>query len=259
MSFGFIIPACIWEEKHLIAFQNCVQSIRKFHPESLVLVVQDISSTLNIPEQYQLKVVKYQKSAAADMLAYKCFLESELDTAMILQDSMRLLQPVELDYTSVKYLWSFTNHRTQWNIIEEPQTEENIKHKIRVHDDLILFCINNYTSGEFQNYSRHMLYNKHLWVGCFGTCSIMTKSFLQIMQERTGIIDTMESMGNNNRNRRAIESIFALAVQYTYGAPCYVYDGLYYDGNGGGHGLKGEKIEKVTFDRDPVKRVNGSG
>ena len=53
----------------------------------------------------------------------------------------------------------------------------------------------------------------------------------------------------NNRKRRAIESIFSIACQYSFGQPIISsFDGLYYDGHYHNR-YKGKFIKKKCFDR----------
>jgi hypothetical protein len=101
----------------------------------------------------------------------------------------------------------------------------------------------------FKKYCYDIYDKKDRWSGCFGFCCIITHDFVVKLQESTGIFDVMMQM-ISSRSRRAGESLFSLACQMTAGREIHEsYDGLYYDGAGGGHGLTSEHIHKISFDR----------
>jgi len=249
---GFIVAVCLWTEEHRKSWEECLKSIRKFHPVAPIIAILDKSSVLEInnSDPY-LQVEKPTIDVASDMLTYYYFLkQNSFETVVTLQDSMKLLVPVTEERKAVSYLWSFTNHRTDWSKIREPESQENTENNIKTHDDLVLYCINKHVKSlDFLQYALSTYRKKDEWVGCFGCLTYSSKDFIRILDERTGIIDTMKSMGRDNRKRRAIESIFSLSVQYVLGYVPEVYDGLYFDGETGGHKLKGEKIEKVSHNR----------
>lgn len=263
----FIVPVCLWNDQHVKSWLECKESIRKFHPDSQIIAILDSTSTIDIfdsvifdsviPEEKNLVVKISQKNIASDMLLYDKDIINLAKSRDIftLQDSMRLKCPVTNHPENIEYLWYFTNHRVHWHVIEEPHTPENKALGISTHDDLVRYCIENYTEGKFQQYLRENYPKKDTWVGCFGSLTRMNTDFLHKLLSETKIDFIMKKMGRDNRKRRAVESIFSLAVQFTLGRIPEVYDGLYYDGNnnGPGHGLVGDKIEKVSHNRvDPI-------
>jgi len=155
-----------------------------------------------------------------------------------------------MDTPDVKYLWHFTNHRVHWDQIKEPSGEFNKTHNINTHNDLVKYCINRYvTDSKIRDYCLELLNNKTKWSGCFGCLTIINHNFIKKMDTLTKINDIMMNM-DTNRKRRVVESIFPMICQYMLNKEIHTsFDGLYYDGKNGGHGLISEHIEKKSFNR----------
>lgn len=255
-TFGFIVPTCLRTQAHLETYQQCIQALQRFHPDSKIVVILDPSSTLNIPSHNsQVTVRTYTGEVAADMMMYDFFYaHHDFEIACFLQDSMILKSalPVQPTMNHLAYLWSFTNHRVQWDTLEEPPTPENILKGIRTHTDLIRDCLEHDVAHEaFRQYALTYLNQKDQWIGCFGLLSVCTYEFVTLLHDQIDLFTTMRRMGTYNRKRRAIESIFSLAVSFvlqTFDIP--VLDGLYYDGQGGGHGLESTRIKKISHNRE---------
>lgn len=256
-SFGFIIASCLEKEEHKNALKECIDSIRLFHSEHIVVVFSLISDKAlvdSIMEQYPTVTfeLNHSEEYAAAVLVYKYFYEKKyFSTAIILQDSMKLLKKIDINtsFSNVQYLWHFTNHRKHWHSIVEPQTDYNLLHNIKTHDDLVLhYCTHELATDAFREYCKNIYYQKDKWVGVFGFTSVITHAFLCDMQHKTHFIDIIQLM-SSNRNRRAAESLFPLACQFTLGSEIHdSLDGLYYDGTYH-NGWKGNYIYKTTFGR----------
>lgn len=279
-NFCFIIPSYCNTDLHGLQLKRCINSIRRFHNNKIIIIDDysdiDISSFVSSFDNVDIK--KSQVKSAGDMVTYLTFKNmTEFETAIIFQDSMTLecaLEDIE-KIDTMKSVWYFTNHRLHWSHIEEPQTEYNIKNNIKVHDDLILDCIDKLIENEeFKSFAKEIYPQKNKWSGNIGCQSIINHNFLIEMDEKTGIIDFLSKM-NNNRLRRVAESIFPIACQYMLGDKVFEksYDGIYYDGvniqNGRRNyiakelGLgnysdvveqicKNKYFSKVTFNRRPI-------
>jgi len=280
-DFGFVIPSYCSSEVHLLQLKRCLNSIIKFHPGKKIIVIDDYSD-INLTEKLKtfetVKVVMSPVKSAGDMVTYKVFKDNPLfKLGVIIQDSMVLEKKLDnIDsIETIKYIWYFTNHRLHWSKVKEPQTEYNKKHGIKVHDDAVMDVIRRFvTKKDFKTYALDMFMKKDKWSGCFGCLSIINYEFIDVLNEKTGIVDLLMNM-NDNRFRRVAESIFALSCLYVLGDEVFetAYDGLYYDGirptrnrrkfRGGEIGLpnnvmidqvcKNDYISKVSFDRRPIK------
>ena len=87
------------------------------------------------------------------------------------------------------------------------------------------------TKADFKKYALDMFVKKDKWSGCFGCLSIIEYDFIDVLNEKTGIVDLLTKM-NDNRLRRVAESLFAISCLYVLGEEVFekAYDGLYYDG-----------------------------
>lgn len=235
-DFCFIIPSYCKTYAHTILLRTCVDRIRKYH-DNQIYIINDFSSEDldHAVEGYSdVTVLLSQAKGVGEILPYMHFKSLDFERAVIMHDSMFLetaLEGVD-DIWTMRHLWHFTNHRLQWHTIKEPVSDYNTQHGIVTHDDLILHRINNdIKNSSFKEWLLHIYLAKQSWSGSFGCQSIMTKSFLNHLEEKTNIIDTL-SKYTAKRDRMVSESLFALACQYCTAkqASELSYDGLYYDG-----------------------------
>jgi hypothetical protein len=252
---GFYVAACIRTAVHRTTCVDCVASIRHFHPHAPIIVVMDPSSSPF--ETFELEPVlktlgatvdRYAQPVAADMMMQMLFLRNRpFERAIFLQDSMRLIRAFDIDecakVNTIRYLWHFLNHRSDWShTLEPPHLSPP---GVVTHDDLIMYCATHFiANSEFQSKFPSLYWNKGEWVGCFGCLSILNHQFAEKMEASTGIFTTMTLMGTSNRKRRAIESIYSVAVDYTLGE--HVQDSL---DNFGRWTLCSNHIVKLSMDR----------
>jgi len=260
MSLGFIIPSYCSEEQHIIKLKECIHSIRKYYKYNKIVIINDDSPKEILFDDPNIIIEKSVVNGGADMTPYYLLYKNHyFDKALIIQDSMCINKKLENldDIKTIKYLWYFTNHRVDWSTIKENQTEYNVKNNIKTHDDLIIDCIKKYCKNkDFQKYALDIYFQKDNWSGCFGTLSIIDYNFLKILEEKTGIIDTLLNF-NTNRLRRVAESIFSLACKYILEEEVFEtgYDGLYYDGKKTPKGRNNEYcckkkyFSKISFNR----------
>lgn len=272
-DFCFIIPSYCKTQQHLQQLRKCLSSIRQHHDN--YIIINDDFSDIQILEHHlqdfeNIEVVTSWTRGGGDMTTYhqwRWMLDNyERDPmwthAVIMQDSMNLEAPLENveDIETIKHLWYFTNHRLHWSHIKEPQTEYNIANNIKVHDDMMIHCINRDVKNiPFKQWLLDIYPKKELWSGSIGCQSIISKDFVNHLNDRTGIVDIMYRY-NDNRLRRVAESLFPLACQYCTGkqASEISYDGLYYNGkrppngNSGSIICKNKYFSKISFNRRPI-------
>jgi len=237
--FVFIIPSCVNSDLHFNQLKRCISSIRKFHENNKIILIDDSNQTFNIEDFFindkNIFVKKSILKGSADQQVFKFFLEVDEDKAFIMQDSMILKKPLENieNIDKIKFLWHFTNHIFHWDIIKEPVNNYNLNNCITNHTDLIRNnLIKNYSEyPEFLHFALNCLNNKKEWCGCFGNCCIIDKQILIYMNNKIDFVNKFIKC-NSNRDRRANESIFALICHYLFPEIIFYdsYDGLYYDG-----------------------------
>lgn len=282
-NFCFIIPSYCNSDLHGLQLKRCINSIRKHH-DNKIFIIDDYSSfniNLYISNFNNIEILKSQIKGAGDMVTYYNFTKIDgFENAVIIQDSMTLecrLDNIN-DNKTIQNIWHFTNHRLHWHKIKEPNTEYNKKNNIKVHDDLVIDCINNMIKkNDFKNWIKDIYFQKEKWSGNIGCQSIVNKEFLIKLNDKTDIVNILLNM-NNNRLRRVAESVFPLACQFVLGESFIEssYDGIYYDGineqnnkktlttksiNLGDNGsveqvCKNKYFSKITFNRRPINTNN---
>lgn len=247
VSVGFIVVACVRTQDHAYSLSRCLDSIRHYHTEPIVVLVDHSSDKTLINTSYpDTNYIFLDPPVTADMQAFSWYIKHPVfEIAIMLQDSMYLLNAFNLSQVAcvedVAYMWHFTNHRVQWAHIREPSGI--------THDELNMYCINNYISSPgFRAYCLETYMNKNRWSGCFGFACILRHTFSTRLEETTHISSLM-AHGSTNRLRRSMESLFSLACQYAAQREIHSsYDGLYYDGIHH-NGFRGYHIAKVSYDR----------
>jgi hypothetical protein len=240
--FSFIIPTCIRNNKHLNQLKRCLNSIRTYHPENKIIIINDSPTEeyneilKEIANNNKAILEKTLNPGSAEQQTFKVFLEKDdSDIGFFMHDSMLLNSNLDniVPIHGVKFLWHFTNHLVQWDNIYEAETEFNLKNKIYCHSDLIRYqLIENYSDNKpFLNFALYCLNNKEKWCGCFGICCFIERKTLLKMNESVNFVDKFLN-ANVQRERCANESIFALICHYLFPEVNFYdsCDGLYYDG-----------------------------
>lgn len=258
-DFGFIIPSYCDSDLHLLQLERCIGSIRKYHDNTIIIIddysKSDIESVVN--KFRGVKIIKSTVKGGGDMSTYDVFRDHKFfQKAIIIQDSMTVEKKFDnIDsIDKISYIWYFTNHRLHWSHIKEPQNEYNIKNNIKVHDDLVLDCIDKLIKLDgFKQFAKDIYHNKNKWSGCFGCLTIIDYDFMLEFDNKTGIIEILKNF-NNNRLRRASESIFALACLYVLDDDVFekAYDGLYYDGVNPQNNIKNLKASELGIGNDSI-------
>lgn len=255
-TIGFIIPTYVSSEKHYIILRDGIRKIRQYHDWPIVIINDhsplDISSISH--EFPDISIELSYKKGAAEMNPYWHYYHQKyFDTAIIMHDSMHLNRAlVNIEKVpQIQFLRYFTNHRVQWAIIQEPQTQYNKQFNIKNHDDLILHIIDMALMQQnpcFWQYCRNIYFDKKKWVGCWGIQSIITWDFLHELQEKTNILDFVDII-KDRRDRMAMESIFGLACLYTTNLETITntYDSAYPEIDS--HNLISEHFKKITISR----------
>ena len=241
MSFGFIIPTCIRNDIHFNQLKRCIKSIRIFYETTKIILINDSENeyTIQIKVFFEndnnIIIKKTLIKGSADQQVFKVLSDTELfDKAIFVQDSMILNKKLEnIDKINLKFIWHFTNHRVNWDLIKEPKTEYNTNNNIITHTDLIKHnVLRDYTDNkDLQKYIINKLKNKDEWCGCFGSLCIIDKKTLNNLNDNINFVNKFIKT-TTNRDRRVNESIFSLICHYKYPDNNFEnsYDELYYDG-----------------------------
>lgn len=245
MSISFIVTSYVKDDIQLRQLHRCVNSLINYSNYNYIYIISNSTNysidILNNLFNGKRNIIIYEggnkKAAAGNAYELILNLNDGSDYYCVFQDSMILNKPIKnISYIKdVQFLWHFTNHRLEWDKIQH-KDEENPDfdkiNNINCHTDLIKCQLKLYCNKDedFIKFALHALDNKHLWCGCFGTCSIIKKEVLQYLNDKCDIVSYLKR-AQNQRDRMVEESIFALACQY-YFPQNYEdsFDGLYYDG-----------------------------
>jgi hypothetical protein len=262
--FCFLIPTCLKLDCHLTQLIKCINSIRTYYNVNIYLI-NDSDTKYDYFFEFLSKnvenihVYKTLINGSADQQVFKFILDKNfIETHFIIfQDSMLLNDKIENieNVENVKFLWYFTNHIKDWDIIKEPETCFNNLNNINTHTDLIRYHLINFynENSNFLEYSLYALKNKNIWCGCFGNCCIITKECVDTINKHTNFVNKFMN-NTSNRERRMNESIFSLLCHF-YFPNDYKnsVDGLYYDGinepNGRGKKTSYDNLEYCCMNK----------
>ena len=80
-DFGFIIPSYCEDDIHLTQLLRCLNSIRRFHPNNTILVIDDYSK-VNLDDKLSsfdnIKVIKSFVKGAGDMVTFDVFRKTRI-------------------------------------------------------------------------------------------------------------------------------------------------------------------------------------
>lgn len=193
----FVIGRYIGDKKHENLCNDAYKSVRKFYPESKIIIVDD-NSIIEDPFEKSYNNVKiyyneYPKSGELGLYYYfnkYCLENGENYTGVIMHDSMILKNKISVPLSEVKFLWFFPN---------------------RIHDDkekiMDLFNVLNSKEILIKNY------NTPFWLGCFGVTSIVKNSFLERIKEKYSFFNLFQVVKDRD-HRCALERVFAV-ICYT--------------------------------------------
>lgn len=166
-SLGFFLLRHVTNEETGRYWKLAYNRIRKFHPDSPVVVVDDASDYryIRAEDEEGIRVIRSEFPGRAELLPYLIYLHHPIaERACILHDSVFLNAPLKTTVYSHQILWSFEH----WYDNEEKETE--ILRDLKNSDELIQFY-----------------HRKDIWKGCFGGMSIISHDYLSYLQDRYNI------------------------------------------------------------------------
>ena len=192
-NLGFIMLRHVNNEQTNNYWSHCYDCIRKFYPESKILIIDDNSNYNFITEKelYKTKIIQSEYPKRGEILPYYYYLKNkEFDTALILHDSAFINKKLEVDVKDYKILWCF-EHR--WDQIKDETT------MIEKFDDLEL--------KEFYE-------DKKRWKGCFGGMSIITHDYLTKINNKYDISKLLDCI-TTRYNRCSFERVIGCLMEYS--------------------------------------------
>lgn len=191
-DIGFIILRHVNNELTNNYWNFCYDSIRKYYPENLILIIDDNSNYEYITQRelYKTTIIKSAYPGRGELLPYYYYLHNKLfETAVIIHDSVFINRFIDMSVDKYKIIWEFEHH---WDQIED---ETNMIKSFNDEQLLIFYQ------------------DKQLWKGCFGCMSIITHDFLMYINNKHDISILLKYV-LTRYNRCSFERVLACLLQY---------------------------------------------
>jgi hypothetical protein len=219
MSLGFIILRHINSTLTGEYWQRAYTCIRKLYPDNPILVVDDNSVPEYANTEAQTTFVTHNCTIVnspfppqrAELLPYFFFHTLKpFDRAVILQDSVYIHQPLQLDnMNDCIFFWHFYHNA------DEPVLEQNlINHLAPATTDLL----------------KSVHANQAMWFGCLGTMCVIDWTFLDRIVTRYQLFNLLHVI-DNRLLRMGLERVFAVvatcenpALQYNHWPSLFGWD-----------------------------------
>ena len=192
-QIGFIILRHVINELTNNYWNICYDCIRTHYSEYPILIIDDNSKQEYITERtlYKTTIINSEYPGRGELLPYYYYLHNKLfDTAVIIHDSVFINKYIDFSVNKYKLIWTFKHY---WDQID------NESQMLHLFNDKDLFY----------NFYIH----KPLWVGCFGSMSIITHDYLTFINNKYDISKLLGYVFNRF-TRCSFERVIAVLLQY---------------------------------------------
>ena len=192
-DYTFVILRCVRKEKFSELWINCYNSIRKFHPNNKIVII-DNNSNYKYIKNIQLEnveLIQHNKQKCGEILPFYYFLKKKWSKYIIyFQDSMYLNRPLcadKLNVENFKFFWHFYQG---------------------VHDNkkVITHQINQLTNNEELH---KLLKDRKNWFGSFGLSCTMSLQFLEFIEKKHNFTNLV-NYTNCREDRKGLERVLGL-------------------------------------------------
>jgi hypothetical protein len=192
-SYGFIITRHVNNESANKIWLSCVTNIRKYYPDTPIVIIDDNSSYefISYPDNFldNCIVIESEFKGSGELLSYYYFYHNNwFKKAIYIHDSVFIHGPIDIsNVNNVKFLWEFNSTE----IYEErPYTEEYLG---------------------YLNYSNELLklFNTNDWVGCFGVMTVIDHEYVKHLADKYNLFILLDHV-KSRMGRTSIERIIGL-------------------------------------------------
>jgi hypothetical protein len=185
-TFGFIITRHVNSEITNHYWNECIVSIRKFHPYEKIVVIDDNSDSSFVKAFHNFENVEYVQSEyhkRGELLPYYYFHKHHyFENAVILHDSVFIQKKINYEHLKINILplWHFKLHRNE-NIHNSFRIANYLKHSNIIKKELISSNIFDIAMGI-----------KNTWNGCFGVQCFINYHFLNHLQSKYNVFNLLQ-------------------------------------------------------------------
>lgn len=207
MALGFIILRHVNNKETNQYWQICYNRVRKYYPESDIVIIDDNSDynfidTAFQNSLYKTTIIRSLWAGRGELLPYFYYVSyGWFNTAVILHDSVFINKYIDFTANNTlgyRFLWEF----------DIKQDNDYMQH----HNDEVKLMKRFNTSETDKMLEFHR--SKHAWAGCFGAMSVVTLDYLKkvnLLFPLSNLIDGIVG----RFNRMSFERIIACIFQYT--------------------------------------------
>jgi hypothetical protein len=193
-DFGFIIPRCIRTPLHNEYWIECINHIRKFYNEKIIIIDDNSiiknEKDLEMFENVSIVYSEPDKQGCGEFLGYYyAWKYKPFKKFIVLHDTMFIQEKINFpEDQNVVFLWYFDD----W------------KHHSYNHSMKIINCINKNKDSII-----NLFHDTNSWNGCFGVSSFIKLDFLEKIFEKYDLSKLVNHI-KNRTDREAMERIFAV-------------------------------------------------
>ena len=190
-NFGFIILRHVNNEEFNLFWQECYLAIRKFYDNKIIILDNNsnenfIKTDLNL-ENCEIIKADYPQNRLYSPFYHYLVNDFNFEKAVIIHDGVLLNEKIDFqNIEDIKYFWHFDTNCPSQNHREISQ----------------LNSLNN--SKDLME-----LYNSNLWKGCLGSMAVISKKFIQKLQDKYNIL-ALINMINDQEDAISFERVLAV-------------------------------------------------
>lgn len=201
-NFCFIITRHVNSETTNKYWNHCIRCIRKFYPNTKIVVIDDNSNSDFLKAEYDYKnveIIQSEFKGRGELLGYYYFYKNNFaENAIIMHDSIFIHKKINfqlLKNVDVIPLWHFNQDKE--NIQNSMFLISELKNKYEIQKKLLL-------SDKYQ-----LLGKIQDWYGCFGVQSYINRNFLIKMVNKYNLFSLLNKV-KNRPDRCCLERIFGV-------------------------------------------------
>ena len=202
-NFGFIMTRHVNSEKTNNYWNNSIRCIRRFYPDTKIIIIDDNSNYEFVKGDYEYKnieIIQSEYKGRGELLPYFYFYQNRyFDNAVIIHDSVFIHKKINFDIIKgfdVLPLWHFSADKE--NVFNSLRLISNLKNSFLLNRKLTLTDDNIILLGR-----------KDEWFGCFGVQSYINHNFLSKIVNKYNLFTLLDKV-NSRPDRCCLERIFGI-------------------------------------------------